>query len=127
MINARMLGFNVRKIMEKENKTVSDLSKVLNCSEHDFDRFLMGRAILSYKQIKTLAENLNITVFELLNGNEEEYYKYAVQCYGEFEDIKNREKILNIIDGYMDIVEVTKLSKPNHEKETKKWNLQELK
>lgn len=41
----------------------------------------------------------------LLKGDKEEYDLTVVHCMNDFKDSNQREKILNIIDGYIDIVD----------------------
>ena len=66
---------------------------------------ILHNTYASYAKIKILAEALGTTVGELLKGDQKVYNSTVVHCMHEFEDDENREFILDIIDGYIDIVD----------------------
>ncbi len=105
MMEARILGNYVQHLAEREGLSIHDLSELLGCSEHQVNCFFKGRAFLSYPQILSLAQTFNTTVDMLLKGDKEEYDLTVVHCMNDFKDSNQREKILNIIDGYIDIVD----------------------
>lgn len=105
MKSARQLGYFVRSTMEERRISNSYICSLLNCSEIELNRFLEGRLFLSYKQIRTLAAALNLSIEELLNGGEEMYNENYTRNCGSFKNNDNREQILDIIDNYIDIVE----------------------
>lgn len=105
MKEARMLGNNIQNLAEKKGLSVSYLSSILDCDEHQVLELFKGRAYASFAKIKILAKELDTTVEELLKGDQKVYNSTVVHCMHEFEDEENREFILDIIDGYIDIMD----------------------
>lgn len=95
MKQARRLGNYVEELSIKNNITPIQLSELLNCSEHFIQRFFKGRALLTFPQMRLLADTFGVTVSDLLDDSN---YSYD----------DNREKILDIIDDYMDLYEAVK-------------------
>lgn len=104
MQKARMLGNNVQWLADRENVSIEELSSLLNCSENQMRAFFKGRTFASYPQIQILAKKLGVSVATLLEGNEDVYKRTVVHCMNSFDDDSNREKILDIIDDYMDVL-----------------------
>ena len=105
MKEARMLGNKIQHLAQNKGLSVSDLSSMLGCDEHQVLSLYKGRAYASYAKIKILAYELGSTVEELLKGDPDVYKATVVHCMHEFENEDNREKILDIIDGYIDIID----------------------
>ncbi len=105
MKEARMLGFRVGKYADESNVSTFELSEVANCSETQMRAFLKGRVFMSFDQLSAMAKRLGVAVSALLSGRENEYNLSVVHCMNEFEDSQNREKILDIIDEYMDLLD----------------------
>ncbi|MBQ3178653.1 MAG: helix-turn-helix transcriptional regulator [Clostridia bacterium] len=107
MQQARMLGYRVQKFANTCNVSPLELSEIIGCSETEMKLFLKGRAFISYEQLSLLAKKLKVEISALLSGNEDEYNKSIVHCMNDFDKPQNREFILDIIDEYMDILDVT--------------------
>lgn len=105
MQEARMLGNYVDHLAKRKGLSISDLSRILECTEDQVYSFIKGRAYASFAQICTLATELGATVEELLHGDEMTYNATVVHCMNDFQDNKNREIILDLIDDYVDIVD----------------------
>jgi transcriptional regulator with XRE-family HTH domain len=105
MQNARMLGNYVEYLAEQKGLSASDLSKALGCDQTKVTSFLKGRSYASFSQISSLAKMLGASVSELLAGDMQHYDKTVVDCMNEFQDTKNREMILDLIDNYIDVVD----------------------
>ena len=105
MQNARMLGFYAKQRSESANYSVSDLSNALDCSEMKVKQFFSGRAFLSFEQLQKLADLLGTTVSDLMAGDSDSYETALVHCMNDFDDIANREMILDLIDDYLDIAD----------------------
>ncbi len=103
MKNARVIGNYVQHLAKKNDISVSELSKNLNCEENQIKLFFKGRAIASYQQLQKLSELFNVPIKNLMQGDEQIYNQSVVHCMNEFSDNENREFILDIIDDYMDI------------------------
>ena len=105
MQEARMIGYRVQKQAESQKISFAELSSVIGCSEAQFKSFIKGRAFVSFKQLSLLAQHLKVDVATLLSGDEEDYNRSVVHCMNDFSNDQNREKILDIIDEYMDLVD----------------------
>lgn len=105
MKNARMIGNYVNKLISEKELTLSDLRGVLGCSDLQVQSFLKGRKLISYSQLSALADFLSVPVSALLAGDKESYAATVVHCMNEFQDEQNREKILDLIDDYMDVLD----------------------
>lgn len=105
MKQARMLGNMAQSCLKKAGISVSDASALLGCSELTLDLFFEGRALLSFEKLMLLADLLKIPFDVLMKGNDKLYCESIVHCMNQFDNEDNRELILNIIDGYLDIEE----------------------
>lgn len=101
----RMLGSYIEKLAAEQSVTVHDLSILLACTEQQIVALFKGRTFLSYEQLSMVAERLSTTTSNLLTGDLAYYNKHFVHCEGEYTNIANREKILDILEGYLNIRE----------------------
>lgn len=109
MQKARMLGNYIEHLAKSKELSISDLSKILECDENKVNALIKGRAFASFSQIGNLAKYMGVSISELLSGDEELYNKSVVHCMHEFQDPKQREFILDLIDDYVDIVDAVAL------------------
>lgn len=100
---SRMLGSFAEHQIKEKAITMQQLEKTLNITEEQILEFYEGRYYLSFAQIKELANTLNISIDVLLHGDEQVYNSSIVHCMNDFQDVNNREKILDLIDEYLDI------------------------
>lgn len=105
MQEARMLGNYIDALSTRKGLSISDLSRVLDCSEHQVYSLLKGRAYASFKQISELSKLLETPIDKLLSGDKENYDATVVHCMNDFQDTSRREEILDLIDDYVDIVD----------------------
>lgn len=105
MQEARMLGNYVEHLANTKGLSISDLSKVLGCSEERTYSFIKGRAFASFSQISSLANALDVSIDKLLTGDVDRYNATVVHCMNDFHDVSKREDILDLIDNYIDIVD----------------------
>lgn len=105
MQRARMLGNYAQEAAKEKGLSIPAVSQILGCTEHQVLSFYKGRFFLSFPQISSLSDALGVSVEEMLRGNEEQYNKSVVDCMGEFDDIRNRENILDIIENYVDLLD----------------------
>lgn len=105
MQEARMLGNYVKHLADNKGLSISDLSRVLGCSENRVYSFIKGRAFASFTQMSNLASLLDTTVDDLLSGDISTYNATVVHCMNDFRDVSKREEILDLIDNYIDIVD----------------------
>ena len=99
----RSIGNNIYNIMNQKSISTESLSEKTGFSTNDIERIFNGRLILSYNDLKDVSEILNVDIEEILKITDENPFTH---CNGEFKDIENREKILDIIDSYIDVVEM---------------------
>lgn len=105
MQNARMFGNFVQKLAEENNLSIDDLVSLLGCQEHQVRLLLKGRAFASFDQVSVLAKQFNLSVSELLNGDVEHYNRTVAHCMNKFQRVENHERILDIIDDYLDVAD----------------------
>ena len=110
MKQARMLGSYVEELAKRNNVPLVKLEEILNCDDHVLRRFFKGRIFASLSQIQVLANLLNVSVLDLLEGDEESYRTNVVSCNHEFDNDDNREIILDIIDDYVDLYDAVMLN-----------------
>lgn len=103
MQQARMIGNYIEYLAEKQGLSMSDIGNTIGCKESQVTALYKGRALATFQQITDLANQLKVSVSELLNGDSTHYNETVVHCMNQFQNDENREKILDIIDDYMDI------------------------
>lgn len=104
MQSARMFGNYVSFLAEENHLSNSDLSRILGCSSFQVESLLKGRAYVSFTQMLKLAELFHTTVEKLLSGDPKHYNATVVHCMNDFQNPENREKILDFIDDYVDVI-----------------------
>ena len=105
MRKARTLGNYVRCLVEEKGISISDLCRVLDLTEDQIQAFFFGGKFISYAQLSALSEFLGVSIEEMLEGDEEQYNNTVVCSFGDFDDVENRELVLDIIDDYLDVME----------------------
>ena len=101
---ARVLGFNILMAARKANISDTELSQLIGCSENDVKRIYAGRLYMSFQQLATIANHTNTNVSTLLTNNSD-YDAFCEKQFGKFSNPDNREKIFDIIDDYIDLLE----------------------
>ncbi len=108
MQKARMLGNFVQEAAKSKGISPADVGRRIGCTEHQILTFYKGRSFLSFPQMSSLADMLGVSVGDMLRGDEAQYNATVVDCMGDFDDVSNREKILDIIDNYVDLLDSVK-------------------
>ncbi len=106
MQKARMVGNYIQHLAEEQNVSVKELSDLMGCTELQTKSVFKGRALVSFEQLQRLAARFSVSVQDILNGDTRVYSKTVVHCMNDFENPANRERILDLIDEYMDLVDV---------------------
>ena len=98
----RRLGSNIEKASLENYTHIEDFAKDVCLSVRDVHRLFEGRLVLSPIQLNLISQKVNTPLKDLLNvsGN----YTF-VECMGVFKDQSNEDKILDLIDNYIDLVE----------------------
>ncbi len=105
MQDFRQIGYRIKKYAKEKNVSDSTLSSIIGCSESKMESIYSGRFYLAFPQLEEIAKKLKVDTMSLLSGNEEEYSKTVVHCMNDFSDPNNRERVLDIIDEYLDVVD----------------------
>jgi transcriptional regulator with XRE-family HTH domain len=105
MQKARMIGNYVEQLSKKAGVSTARLGDILGCSENQAYSFIKGRSFVSFEQISKLASSFGVSVSAILKGDQTSYNESVVHCMNNFDDTEKREKILDLIDDYMDIVD----------------------
>lgn len=111
MKQARMLGSYVEELAKRNSVPLANLEEILNCDNHKLRMFFKGRTFASFSQMQALANLLNVSVGDLLEGDEESYKANVIDCNQEFDNDDNKEMILDIIDDYIDLYEAVEVAK----------------
>lgn len=103
MKSMRLLGNMIEMQAEKNKYSVDQIGKVLDCSSDQVYSMYDGRIFPSFSQLEKLSSLFDISIENLIAGDEQYYGESVVHCMGEFEEEKNREEILDIIDDYLNL------------------------
>lgn len=98
----RRLGQNIEKASYAIYDNIGDFAKATGLSVADTYKLFEGRLMLVPSKLKEIANLVNKSLLELLDINGD--YTF-VECMGSFRDKKNEDKILDMIDDYIDLSE----------------------
>lgn len=101
---SRIVGKNIELAVKKKYDNVEDFRKDIDFTQRDLDRLFTGRVLVHFKKFKQIAELVEVPVIELLDTNKDYTFVHA---YGEFSNRENEHKILDLIDDYIDLVEIS--------------------
>lgn len=101
--NLRLLGNNIKCMAEEIKLDAKELASVCGLSLSDIHRVFEGRLVLTPVQICAVADTLKCSINQLL-VKPEGFISYG-ECMGDFKNPENEDKILNIIDDYIDLME----------------------
>lgn len=104
MRHARLLGYRVRKLVEQIPGAEEEILRRLEISELDLARFYDGRILMTFRDISAIAEICNTTVNDLLNEDDTDFYE-SFHYHGAPLQPKSMDRILDIIDAYIDVRE----------------------
>lgn len=105
MSYARELGYTIHQAVAGDFQKEHEIRSALNLSEFEAKRLYAGRLFLTSSDIKKVAGILNIPAKELVRIDTANYDKNVVHCMSDFNDRNNREKILDLINAYIDVRE----------------------
>ena len=100
-----MIGNTVRNKASKKGFTASELGASIGCSEDLIQLFFDGRTLLSFDKLEEISNIIDVPFETIIEGDEDEYDKTIVHCMNRFSNSDNREYILDLIDGYLDVKE----------------------
>lgn len=106
MASLRNLGYKVFSLIESNPEKKQTLLKKLNFSESDLSRLINGRLALSFNEIETISKVFSIKPDDIVDYTNTNCYKGQVFiCNNSFSSQENCNKILDLIDVYIDIKE----------------------
>lgn len=101
----RKLGVNIYTLMQDSGISREDLAEKLNYTYRDMCRILEGKLMLSPIEIEKVAELFGKTKKELLNYEADRLVP-ELQYMKEFSNTENLDKILDLLDDYVELREV---------------------
>lgn len=100
------IGSFIKRKMMEQNKSIQSLAEESGYSTKDIGKILDGRLFLSPKQIEEIAGILDLDINEMINCIDVDSIEYV----GEFTKEENKDKLLDYIDRYVDLKEVTQFT-----------------
>ena len=100
----RILGDNIGELMRKEGIKPITIANKLNCSERDVWRIIEGKLLVIPEMLDKIAEILGTTPNNLLQLDSELSIP-NLECMEEFSNPDNLDRILDLIDEYVELVE----------------------
>lgn len=103
MATLRDLGYRISLSVNEKNR--NELLNRLEFSEIDLKKLEQGRLSLSPRQLDVVSEVLDVSKEELLKYKDTTCYHNSIHCMSHFTNQENCDKILDIIDSYIDLRE----------------------
>ena len=100
------IGSFIKLKMMEQNKSIQSLAEESGYSTKDIGKILDGRLFLSPKQIEEIAGILDLDINEMINCIDVDSIEYV----GEFTKEETKDKLLDYIDRYVDLKEVTQFT-----------------
>lgn len=108
MSHAREMGFAIGSLASKNPGKEGELQQRLGITQHELQKLFAGRLFVNSADIATIADVYSVDPMEIVKPDITMYNKGIVHCMSEFSDQKNCEKILDLIDAYIDAKEALK-------------------
>lgn len=100
----RKIGVNIFTLMQNAGISREDLAEKLNYSYRDMCRILEGKLMLPPAEVRKIAEFFGKTKQELVHYEADRFFP-ELQYMKEFSDTNNLDKILDLLDEYVDLKE----------------------
>lgn len=101
----RKLGVNIYTLMRNSGISREDLAEKLNYTYRDMCRILEGKLMLSPIELEKVAKLFGKTKKELLNYEADRFVP-ELQYMKEFSNTENLDRILDLLDDYVELREV---------------------
>ena len=101
----RKLGVNIFTLMQNSGISREDLAEKLNYTYRDMCSILEGKLMLPPVEIGKIAELFGKTKKELLSYEADKFVP-ELQYMKEFSNTDNLDKILDLLDDYVELKEV---------------------
>ena len=105
MDRVRMLGRNIQLDMEKMGIGEDEFAQKLEYSLFELKKLFEGKLLVAKKDLDKIAEALNESYDELIRERNREDYNAVFDCMGTFSDEQNEDRILDLIDMYIELKE----------------------
>lgn len=105
MDRSRMLGRNIQLDMEKKAICEKDFAQKLGYSLSELKKLLEGKMLLAKKDLENIALQLGESYDDLVTERSKEEYEAIFDCMGYFSDEENEDRILDLIDMYIELKE----------------------
>ena len=105
MTHTRELGFAIRQRTDGHPEWEQQIQKMLHITPQELQKLYAGRMFLTGSDLREVALICDVKPRELIQVNQEEYDKNVVRYMTDFQNRENREKILDLIDAYIDVRE----------------------
>ena len=100
----RMLGDNIRDLMQKADIGPEVVAEQLNCGLNDVWNILEGKVVVIPDVLSKIAECLGVSEENLVKTDINEYLS-RVECMEDFSNPDDYDFILDLIDEYVELVE----------------------
>lgn len=105
MNNSRILGNNILLKLKEKNLGIDSFSREIGLSKVETRKLIEGRMFLPPFQIKKIANVLGVSLETLTNCRDSSAYDNLIHNFGAFNNVENRELVLDFIDMYADLEE----------------------
>ena len=108
MTNARVIGDNIRLIINNNSTDKQMLADRLGYSVTDLERLCEGRLLAAPKIIDDITGFFDTNSYDLLIRKDGDVYKGDgfVCCQSDFTKQENKDKILDMIDDYCELKKI---------------------
>ena len=99
------LGTSIFELLEDSKMSIQEFADSLGISERESQKIIEGKVVLSPRDIERIAKVFSISKFELIereNSNLVPHLEYRKT----FSDEKNLEKVIRLMDEYVELVEM---------------------
>lgn len=103
MSYAREIGFAIRQASTNHEEA---LCSALGITQQELKKLYRGRLFLTGSDLEKVAEVCGVSAESLVEVDSAAYDAQVVDCMSGFDDRESREKILNLIDDYIDAKEM---------------------
>lgn len=102
MSHARELGFAIRQRVEGNREREQQIQETLHITPYELEKLYAGRLFLTGSDIRKAASVCGVEPRDLMEADREAYDRNVVRYMTAFQERENREKILDLIDAYID-------------------------
>lgn len=102
MSHSRELGYAIQKRTAGNQGLEQRLLESLHITREELQRLYAGRLFLTGSQLRQAASVCGVEPHELTEACREDYDRNVVRYMTAFQNRENREKILDLIDAYID-------------------------